>query len=650
MRGSIRSGVNLLEVEFDSALEVAEAERDRLGRRPEVYPHPFAMIRKSACNFGWDWGPDIVTAGIWRPIALESWSGTRIDAVRVSARADRTATVSVDLEGDGEFTVSLAGRIVSGRGSVEIAVPEAELWWPRSHGAQPLFEVVVETDGDSLTQRVGFRSVTIDSTDGAFGVRVNGEPVYIRGANWIPDDPFPSNMNRGRYATRITDATEANINLLRVWGGGIYESDDFYAECDERGVLVWQDFLFACAAYPEEQPLWGEVTAEVEDAIDRLASHPSLVVWNGANENFWEYVDFGWAEELGDLTWGEGYYLSLLPGLVARLDPDRPYVPNSPFSWDASHDPNDPSDALVHIWDVWNEVDYTAYAAYSPRFVSEFGFQGPPAWSTLTRAVRDEPLAPDGPELMVHQKAKDGQAKLLRGLAPHLPQPRDFVDWHWATQLNQARAMRFGIHHFRSLAPFNQGTIMWQLNDCWPVVSWSAVDGDGIRKPLWYAMRAAYADRIAIIVGDEVVVINDAPELLDTQMQIGDESVRVRVPARSAVRLPAPAGALVVRGTGVEGDIRLAGEPAEVGLNWPAYQAMAAATPSGYAVTVTAFALTIDLCLLADRLDEAAQVDRGMVSLTPGESITFAVTTEAALDLEALIGIPILRSANDLFR
>lgn len=650
LRGIIHTGDNLLEVEFDSALEVAEAERERLGQRPEVYPHPFAMIRKSACNFGWDWGPDIVTAGIWRPIALESWSGTRIDAIRVSARADRTATISVDLEGEGEFTSTLLGTTVSGRGSVEISAPDAELWWPRSHGAQPLYEVVVETDGDRVTQRIGFRTVGIDNVDGAFGVRINGEPVYIRGANWIPDDPFPGNMGRERYARRITDATEANINLLRVWGGGIYESDDFYAECDERGLLVWQDFLFACAAYPEEQPLWGEVSAEAEDAVDRLASHPSLIIWNGANENIWEYVDFGWAAELGDLTWGEGYYLSLLPGIVGVLDPDRPYVPNSPFSWDASRHPNDPGDALVHIWDVWNEVDYTAYADYAPRFVSEFGFQGPPAWSTLTRAMKDEPLTPDGPLLMAHQKAKDGQAKLLRGLAPHLPEPRDFDDWHWATQLNQARAIRFGLRHFRSLAPLNQGSIVWQLNDCWPVVSWAAVDGDGIRKPLWYAMRSAYADRVAIIAGDEVVVVNDAAESFETLLRVGEDSVNVSLPAHSTFRVPAPEGALVVQGVGLEGDVRLRGEPVDVGLAWPAYDAVAQAVATGYLVTVTATAPTVDLCLFPDRLDPSARVDVGMVSLMPGQSATFTVLTAAELDLDALVSLPVLRSANDLFR
>lgn len=646
----LQPGTNTIRIEFESALDVAEAEARRLGPRPKIYPHPFAMIRKSACNFGWDWGPSVVTAGIWRAIAIESWSGTRIAAVRVSAGSDRTATISVDLDGPGDFTATIAGHTATGRGEVDISVPEAELWWPRSHGNQPLYGLVVETETDRTELRVGFRDVAIDSSDGAFAISVNGEPIYVRGANWIPDDPFPSRMTPARYAARIADAVDANMNLLRVWGGGIYESDSFYQQCDELGVMVWQDFLFACAAYPEEQPLWDEVAAETTDAINRIASHPSLVVWNGANENIWEHADLDWSSELDGKTWGEGYYLRLLPELVEQLDSGRPYVPNSPFSWDTSHAPNDPADALVHIWDVWNEKDYTHYASYQPRFVSEFGFQGPPAWSTLTRAIDDDPLRADGPVLMVHQKADDGQRKLADGLRPHFPEPRDFQDWHWATQLNQARAIRFAIRHFRSLAPYNQGAIVWQLNDCWPAVSWAAVDSSGIRKPLWFALRSAFADRIAIIDGDEVVVVNDASQPLATQLNIGDELVTVAVPARSSLRMPAPGGELLVHGPDIQSDLRLIAEPVDEPLSWPAYSATAHPTDQGYDVTIIADHLTVDLCLFPDRLDPAATVHDGMITLRQGERFTFHVRSDAELDAAALTTIPVLRSANDLFR
>jgi len=678
LRDALTAGSNHLAIEFDSSLEVVEAMAQRLGRRPQVYPHPYAMLRKSACNFGWDWGPELVTAGIWRAIAIESWSGSRIDAVRPSARADGAVTIAVDLERDSDEPVEvrceLAGVVATAAGgdrlAVDLAVADPDLWWPRGFGAQARYELVVSTPDDYRSMRVGFRTVEVDATPDADGVpfqlRVNGVPVFVRGANWIPDDAFPSRLDRARYARRIADATDAHVNLLRVWGGGVYESDDFYELCDEHGVMVWQDFLFACAAYPEEEPLWSEVAAEAGDAVDRLAWHPSLVIWNGGNENIWGHGDWGWADELDGRTWGEGYYLDLLPSILAKLDPDRPYIPNSPFSWDESHHSNDPSDGLVHIWDVWNERDYTAYAEYRPRFVSEFGFQGPPAWSTLVRAVRDEPLRPDGPELMTHQKADDGQGKLGRGYRSHLPEPKDFTDWHWTTQLNQARAIRFGIEHFRSLTPRCQGTVVWQLNDCWPVISWAAVDGDGIRKPLWHALRSAYADRIVAFDGDDLVVVNDSPSRYAETVTVtrhdltGDAIVSlglpVTVPARGVLRVPlapeylrdpAAAGCVSVTAPGLEGSVRLDGEPLH-GLPPQELTTTVSATASGYRLTVVARSLVVDLCIFPDRLDPDATVDRGLVTLLPGENAVFEIATMKRLDTEALTRRPVLRTANDL--
>jgi beta-mannosidase len=678
LRGVLVPGPNHLVIEFESALEAAEAMQRRLGRRPQVYPHPYAMVRKSACNFGWDWGPEVITAGVWRAIAIESWSGSRIDAVRPTARADGTVRVAVDLERDHDEPVEVRCEIAGVAATalagdhivLDLSVAEPELWWPRGFGGQKLYRLLVSTLGDERSMRVGFRTVRVDATPDAggipFQVNVNDIAVFVRGANWIPDDAFPSTVDRTRYERRVSDAVEANINLLRVWGGGIYESDDFYELCDEHGLLVWQDFLFACAAYPEEEPLWSEVTAEARDAINRLARHPSLVIWNGANENIWGHADWGWKAELGDRTWGEGYYLDLLPSLVAQLDPDRPYIPNSPFSWERRHHPNDPADGLVHIWDVWNQRDYTAYAGYRPRFVAEFGFQGPPAWSTLVRAVRDEPLRPDGPELLAHQKAADGQQKLQRGYEPHFPRPGDFTDWHWTTQLNQARAIRFGIEHFRSLSPLCQGSIVWQLNDCWPVVSWAAVDGDGRRKPLWHALRAAYADRIICFDGDDLAVVNDSASPYAAQVVVtrhglaGNAIASLWVPltvlARSTTRIalghpfvrdPAAAGYVSARAPGLAVTVRLDREPRD-GLPPQQLQTFVSATPSGYRLDATARSLVLDLCIFPDRLDPAATVDQSMVTLLPGESATFEIATSKQLDLTALTRRPVLRTANDL--
>src|SRR5690606_37934527 len=228
-----------------------------------------------------------------------------------------------------------------------------------------------------------------------------------------------------------------NINFLRVWGGGRYESEEFYELADELGLMVGQDFLFACAAYPEEGPYPSEVEAEARHQVVRLAPYPSLVWWTGNNENIWGFADWGWQEPLAGRSWGAGYYFDLLPRVLAELDPTRPYWPGSPYSGSRDLHPNDPAHGSMHIWDVWNSDDYLKYREYTPRFVAEFGYQGPPTYATVRQSIRDEPLAPDSPGMAHHQKAIDGDRKLQRGLEAHLPAPRDFDDWHFLTQVNQ---------------------------------------------------------------------------------------------------------------------------------------------------------------------------------------------------------------------
>jgi beta-mannosidase len=575
----LRGRDNRLAIRFDSAYRHAEEVRERLGERPNAYPEPFNFIRKMACNFGWDWGPTLVTAGIWRPASLHTWSTARLARVRplVTVRGSTgQVELHVDLERTGDEPLVLTA-VVGGAAPIEVeveagqrtavvtvTVADVARWWPRGYGDQPRYPVRVGladaggTELDSWQRAVGFRSVRLDTTPDEAGtpftVVVNDVPVYVKGVNWIPDDTFPSRITRERLATRLGQALAANVNFLRVWGGGIYESEDFYDVADELGLLVEQDFLFACAAYPEEEPLRSEVEAEARDNVVRLAHHPSLVMWIGNNENIWGWHDWNWRPALGDLSWGAGYYLDLLPRVVAELDPTRPYWPGSPYSGRADVHPNDPAHGSMHIWDVWNTDDYTRYRAYRPRFVAEFGYQAPPAYATLRRAIADEPLAHDSPGMSHHQKADDGDGKLRRGLRAHLPEPRDFDDWHYLTQVNQARAIALGVEHFRALRPHCMGAVVWQLNDCWPVTSWAAVDGDGRRKPLWYALRRVFADRLLTIqpVDDGLCLsaVNDGGDPWTAQVEVarlgltGEARAKtvldLAVPARSAVRVPLP--------------------------------------------------------------------------------------------------------------
>ncbi|MDM7829862.1 glycoside hydrolase family 2 protein [Cellulomonas edaphi] len=687
-----------LDVLFRSALEHAEAEADRIGPRPGAYPHPLNMVRKMACSFGWDWGPDLQTAGIWRPVRIERWRTARIASVRplVTVGDDEArVAVHVDVERSGAPVADLPLQVRIGdtrvdaviaadasSAVVEVVVRDPQLWWPRGHGEQPLYPLVVDLAGlESWERRIGLRTVEVDTSDDehgtAFTFVVNGVPVFVRGANWIPDDHLLTRITRERLARRLDQALGANLNLLRVWGGGIYESDDFYELCDERGLMVWQDFPLACFAYPEEEPHRSELEAEAREHVARLSVHPSLVLWNGGNENLWGHEDWGWKDELAGRTWGLGYYEDLFPRVVAELSPTTPYAAGSPFSprrAPAEVHPNDPDHGTHHQWEVWNRVDYTHYRDDVPRFCSEFGFQGPPTWATLERAIRNEdgsPLSTDDAVWLLHQKAADGNAKLDRGLAPHLGVPDDFTDWHWATQLNQARAVSHAITHYRSWWPRTAGAIVWQLNDCWPVTSWAAIDGDGRPKPLWWALRAAFADRLLTVQqrpqGLVVAVVNDSPSRWTGALEVRRERLDGTVLA--AASLHAGAAPRTVELVVLPDEVAVPADPAtevlvaeldgtrtvhtwaeDVALHLESAPAdvTVEAEDGGYAVTVVARSLVKDLTLHADRLDPAAVTDQALVTLPAGATARIRVRTAVTGLEHALASWPVLRSANDL--
>ena len=714
VRELVGTPANLV-VDLDSAIETAKAEAERLGTRPMAYNQPFNMVRKMACSFGWDWGPDLQTAGLWKPVRVQRWRVARLARVTplATVSGDGAGLVDVRLEIErsglsdlGRLTVdvSVGGRGVStmvspgwsgGVLDVQVEVPDVDLWWPAGHGDQPLYPIEVtlyEGNGadrsdplDMWSGRVAFRTVEVDRGRDEHGTSftflINGKPVFVRGANWIPDDHLLTRITRGRLEQRVDQARGANLNLLRVWGGGIYESDDFYDVCDEKGVMVWQDILLACAAYPEEAPHWAEFEAELRENAARLAPHPSLVLWNGGNENIWGHEDWGWKEPLGDLTWGAGYYYELFPKILAEVDPTRPYADGSPYSPGFTPDevhPNDPDHGTHHQWDVWNRVDYTHYRDDVPRFPSEFGFQGPATWATTRRAILPDnadvpPGFKESEVFLLHQKAEHGNLKLDGGMAAHLDVPEDFTDWHWATQLNQARAIQFALEHYRSWWPRTAGAIVWQLNDCWPVTSWAAVDGDGRRKPLWYAMKHAFADRLVTVQprGSDLVaaLVNDTDEPWTGQVEVarttlGGEVLAAPDAAAETVTVSPRSVSLVP----LDGDLVAVGDPAnevlvvtlggaralhrwaeskDLALDPAPVRTTVTAQDGGYRVEVTATSLALGVTLLADRLDPDAQVDDQVVDLPAGATAVFHVASRG-LDPEALVSRPVLRTENDL--
>ena len=697
---ALRVGKNELVITFASPVRYAEQMRDRLGDLPHSEKYPFNFIRKMACNFGWDWGPALITSGIWQPIRLEAWNTARIAAVRALVqRADgeqAVLDVLVDLASSGNAGLAITATLVEGGGrsfaaSVPVAagatqarmaftVPQPQLWWPRGHGAQPLYDLHVKlTSGDtelhSWSHRIGLRTARLntdkDEIGSKFVIEVNGKPIFCKGANWIPDDCFLTRVDQARYRARLEQAVGANMNMLRVWGGGIFETDTFYELCSEMGIMVWQDFLFACAAYPEEEPIGKLVEAEARHNIVRLSRHASLVIWNGCNENIWGYFDWGWKPKLGGRTWGLGYYTDLLPKLVGELDPSRSFWPGSPYSGSMDLHPLDDKHGNKHVWDVWFGKDYANYRNSRPRFCSEFGFQGPPAYATLKHNIPARQLRPDSKAMLHHQKMNNGNERIHERLAERFDIPKDFDDWHYVMQLNQARALQTGVEWFRSRQPVCMGTLYWNINDCWPVVSWACVDGEGRPKPLWYATRRFFADRLLTIQPEAdgalfVHASNDSDQpwrgagavlrvtLGGTASNTGNFALDVA--PRSTQRLAiadyfrtetrdAAGEMLVAEADGLRAfwfydvDKRLA-------YREPLYDAQVTKNGLRWRVKVTAKTFLRDLVLSADRLDPAAVVNDQLISLLPGESFTFEFTSKKRLKQEALVAPPVLQCAN----
>jgi len=721
---ALRPGDNVVEVRFASAWDAAREHERAHGPLPSPYDEPYAHVRKAAANFGWDWGPHHVTAGIWRDIRLETYTGriehvrplVRIDArgeARVSARV--TAHVLVDapegarvraelVDPAGLPAASGTSVVTGGEAAITLLVVDPELWWPVGMGAQPLYRIQVELEHegavlDVAAARLGLRSVALDESPDALGTRwslvVNGRPVRIRGYNWIPDATLSSRATPERVATRIDQAVAGNANLLRVWGGGHFVTEDFLDACDERGMLVWHDFLFACAAYCEDEEMRALVTAEAEQAVARMSPHPSLVVWCGGNETVLGRHHWGWADQIGERGWGAAYYLDVLPRVLERLDPTRPYVPNSPWSGTLDRDPVTDTHGPTHLWDAWNEADYSHYRDHDPSFVAEMGWCGPAAWTTLEGVLGGETPGPGSELTRHHLRAIDGMHKLTRGLQPHVPTPADGPDWHFATQLVQARAVAAGVEWLRSRERCG-GAVVWQLNDCWPAISWSAVDVAGIEKPLWHALRRAFAPRLATVQpvhpgpthdptgpdGLVLVLVNDTPAPWRPDVLIRRVGPDGRELARARLRPECPPGAVTRLAVGPE--VGHPDDPAAellvVDADWsrttwayrpdrdrsvpaPQRRVDLAVLEGRLHVGVTAATVLRDVCVFADRLAAALGVepadlvvDDALVTLLPGERHVFHVArrdgrplpADAATALPAaLLGVAV-RSAGEL--
>jgi len=490
-------------------------------------------LRKAPCHFGWDWGPMVPPVGIWKDIRIEGYPLAKFDDVHVRQKhKNGKVTVSVRtkvetwqkehltlkmtlVEPDGtEKTSEVEAGI---RTEASVVVNDPKLWMPNGYGEQTLYQLRVtlgtETSIlDSRTYQIGLRTIELkrepDEWGESFTFVVNGVPVFAKGADWIPADAFPTRVTDSQLEYLIKSATDVHMNMLRVWGGGLYESESFYDLCDRYGLLVWQDFMFACGMYPEDDAFAENVRIEAIENVRRLRHRASLALWCGNNEMEQGWVDWKWnnSQDAENQSLKAGYdrmFHHLLPDVVASEDPDTSYWPSSASSGIPFAEPNNMQRGDMHYWEVWHgRKPFTAYRATYPRFMSEFGFQALPPYKTIQTYAAPEDQNMTSYIMEHHQRSGSGNGLMMGQMTDTFRMPKDFQSLVYLSMLLQAEGIRYGVEHWRRNMQRVSGTLIWQLNDCWPVASWSSLDYFGRWKALHYAAKRFYAPILLSVEDD----------------------------------------------------------------------------------------------------------------------------------------------------
>jgi beta-mannosidase len=524
----LKKGSNTIEIRFESTIPYIKKRETERSLPAWKGPHGVKggnWLRKEQCNFGWDWGPCLVTCGIWRPIRLMVYNSARLADVHITQKHRKNGRVTLDVTASleatqdviaPELTVTVSHRkqtivkgntaVKEGRAHLAIIVSKPQLWWPNGMGKQPLYDVTVkllDKNGrllDTVVKRIGLRTLKLqrrnDRWGESFQFAVNGVPFFAKGANWIPADTFAPRNKDDDYAQLLKSAADANMNMLRVWGGGIYEADLFYSLCDELGICIWQDFMFACATYPAFDPEFLEnVRAEAEDNIRRLRHHPCLALWCGNNELEQGLVGDEWNER--QMSWKDYSRLfdELLLATVKKLDPERDYWPCSPHSPHGDRkDFNNPRWGDAHLWNVWHgKQPFESYRTCLHRFISEFGFQSFPEPKTVYGYTEPPDRNIASFVMEHHQRSDIGNTTIMTYLLDWFRVPASFEMTLWLSQILQGIGMKYAIEHWRRNIPRTMGALYWQLNDCWPVASWSSIDYHHRWKALHYMARRFYS-------------------------------------------------------------------------------------------------------------------------------------------------------------
>ncbi len=561
VKSVLRKGENRLLIRFHSAVKEAlpqwetngfdyPADNDHSSKRVSIY------TRKAPYSYGWDWGIRLATCGIWRPVRLVFSDVARIEDYYVrqasvsASKADVdnrleitnvtsqpvSALLKVAYHYTANDTKEVQKQIELRPGENTVSLPvmidNPHLWMPNGWGEPSLYKFTASVSVDgvevaSQERQVGLRSIRVvmedDEHGKSFYFEVNGHPMFAKGANFIPDDALLPNVTPERYKRILEDVKAANMNMLRVWGGGIYEDDKFYDEADRNGILIWQDFLFACTTYPHDPLFLKRVEAEAEYNIKRLRGHASLAMWCGNNEIYEGVRYWGWknkytAEAFAEMNRGyDVLFRQLLPDMVKRFDSDRFYMHGSPYEANWGR-PESWKIADSHNWGTWyGRKPFESFDSEIPRFMSEYGFQAFPEMKTIRTFAEEKDFELESPVMNAHQKATIGNALIKQTMSLYYKVPAKFEDLVYVGLVLQGHGMRHGIEAHRRNRPYCMGSLFWQLNDSWPVVSWSSIDYYGNWKAMQYQSQRAFAPVLinAIKEGDDLCVYLISDELQD---------------------------------------------------------------------------------------------------------------------------------------
>jgi len=513
IKNVLHAGENKIELTFQSPIEyLSKAYESSPSDGPSECMKGFSHLRKAHYMFGWDWGPRLPDAGIWRDISIISVDRALIDNIRISQKHTENRVellfeyeiTSYSRTEDMQLNISVtspAGESFRANPDNRVTISDPLLWWPNGYGNQPLYsaEAVLSVDGaelDRWNRKIGLRALTVhreaDEWGECFAHEINGIRIFAMGADYIPEDNILSRVNPARTRRLLEDCALANFNIIRCWGGGYYPDDYFYDICDELGLIIWQDFMFACTTYELSPEFETNICAEFTDNIKRLRSHACLGLWCGNNEMEWFASHRAWTQK--QKTDYINIFERIIPELLKQNDPDTFYWPSSPSGGGGFNDPNSSDRGDAHYWDVWHQSKpYTEYRKYFFRYVSEFGFQSLPDKKTIDTFTQPEDQNFFSYIMDKHQRSNTGGGKIISYMAQTFHYPRDFDTLVYASQLLQAEAIRFGVEHWRRNRGRCMGAIYWQLNDCWPGISWSSIDSCGRWKALHYYAKRFFA-------------------------------------------------------------------------------------------------------------------------------------------------------------